>query len=387
MQDWPTELGYRIDVFTIFALLGVVQGFFLAAFFIVGQARKYAPYRYLGYLLLALSCVALEIFLCYSGAIVHTIHLVDFSEPNNFLFVPLMYFIAVALTGEQVKKWYLHLVPFGFYFVYHCCFFFQSTAFKFNAFRWSYHPYLPELENKQIFHADPWGIKSLVNELSVLYFLCYLPFILSALRKVLKQNKLLKINDLLASKQFAWWTGFWFLMFLSYGLWAYKVLFIYRDLGDYVGVTLTTFIIYYVNFFTLKNNLLAPVNLPTKKYQKSSLAVEQQDRLLTKAIEAMTVQHLYQNPALTLKVLAEKIETTSHHLSQVLNEKLQKTYYEWIAEYRVEEAKRLLTNEANHHYTLETIGKMAGFNSRSAFYKAFNRLVGETPANYRKKGK
>jgi len=34
MEYWPDTLGYRVDFFTIFILLGMVQSFFLAIFFL-----------------------------------------------------------------------------------------------------------------------------------------------------------------------------------------------------------------------------------------------------------------------------------------------------------------------------------------------------------------
>ena len=142
--------------------------------------------------------------------------------------------------------------------------------------------------------------------------------------------------------------------------------------------------IYYVNFFVLKNSLLLENKISNKKYQKSSLSMAMQERLIVKLEVAMQEQKIYKNPSLDLKTLAQNIHASPHHLSQVLNEKLNKTYYEWIAEYRVEEAKILLKKDCYQHLRLEEIGKMAGFNSKSAFYKAFKKFEGSTPASFRK---
>lgn len=68
-----------------------------------------------------------------------------------------------------------------------------------------------------------------------------------------------------------------------------------------------------------------------------------------------------------------------------MNESLQKTYYEWLATYRVEEAKRLLQSTEYQQFKLEEVGRLAGFNSRSAFYNAFKKMEAETPAAYRKR--
>ena len=99
----------------------------------------------------------------------------------------------------------------------------------------------------------------------------------------------------------------------------------------------------------------------------------------------MKINQPYLNPELTLKSLAEQIKVSPHHLSQVLNERLKKTYYEWIAEYRVQAAKKLLQSPAYEHYKLSEIGKLAGFNSRSVFYKAFKKLEGCSPSEFKNK--
>ena len=142
MENWPATLGYRIDFFTIFTLLGVVQGLFLSFFFLIGSGGRIRRNRYLGVILLGMSMVILEIFLCYSGYIVHFPHLVDYSEPINFLITPLIYLMVANLAGKHPSRWYWHLLPFVGYLLYHFCFLFQSETFKLNAFRHSYHPHL-----------------------------------------------------------------------------------------------------------------------------------------------------------------------------------------------------------------------------------------------------
>ena len=99
----------------------------------------------------------------------------------------------------------------------------------------------------------------------------------------------------------------------------------------------------------------------------------------------MEQEQPYLNPKLTLKKLAERINVSPHHLSQVLNEQLNKTYYEWIAAYRVAAAKDLMIAQKHIHYKLEEIGTLAGFNSRSVFYKAFKKIEGVAPSVFRDK--
>lgn len=383
MEYWPDTLGYRIDFFTIFSLLGVAQGFFLVFFFLFGQPAKSLVNRYIGLAILGISLVVLEIFLCYSGAIVHIPHYVDFSEPFNFLLAPFIYLAITSLVNKHPKNWYWHLLPFVIYFGNHLFFLFQSEAFKLNAFRYAYHPDLPELPNKQFFTDDLLGIKMYVNQLSILQTFFYFFPAFQHLKSFFKTNNYLHLWTVLGVEKYRWFFVFLYLQLGSYGLWIFKVLFVFRDSWDNVSAALQTLTIYAVNFFVMKDAIFQRQKSVDKKYQKSALSKAQGKAMLQKLAEEMTNNQPYLNPKLTLKSLAERINISPHNLSQVLNEQLNKTYYEWIAEYRVAAAKDLMIAQKYAHYKLEEIGTLAGFNSRSVFYKAFKKIEGVAPSKFR----
>ena len=51
------------------------------------------------------------------------------------------------------------------------------------------------------------------------------------------------------------------------------------------------------------------------------------------------------------------------------------------AEYRIEEAKRLLKEKMN--YKVEEIAEQVGYNSKSSFNTAFKKITGMTPSEWR----
>ena len=55
-------------------------------------------------------------------------------------------------------------------------------------------------------------------------------------------------------------------------------------------------------------------------------------------------------------------------------------YSEWIANLRIEEAKRILREHSD--WSNETIAQHCGFNDRSYFHKKFKEVVGMSPADY-----
>ena len=95
----------------------------------------------------------------------------------------------------------------------------------------------------------------------------------------------------------------------------------------------------------------------------------------------MSDEKLYINANLKIADVAEKVELTTHELSKFLNDSLGKSFADFINEYRIEEAKHLITT--NNNYTIEAIGNLSGFNSKSAFYKAFKKHTETTPAQYK----
>ncbi len=93
----------------------------------------------------------------------------------------------------------------------------------------------------------------------------------------------------------------------------------------------------------------------------------------------------YQDTALTLQKLASHLGTNRQYLSNFINREKQKTFYEYINDFRLEDAKRLLdglTNETGH--SMEDIATMSGFNSYATFLRQFVKKYGESPSQYLK---
>jgi AraC-like DNA-binding protein len=119
------------------------------------------------------------------------------------------------------------------------------------------------------------------------------------------------------------------------------------------------------------------------KYAKSGLADEQL-QLHKRALGRLMRNHeLYLRPGLTLPQLAEAVGCSVNHLSQVINAGFGVGFFDFINRHRVEHAKALLENLDQHGAVLN-VAFTVGFNSNSAFYSAFKKHVGMTPAQFRR---
>ncbi|APU09695.1 hypothetical protein A5M85_05170 [Cellulophaga lytica] len=119
-----------------------------------------------------------------------------------------------------------------------------------------------------------------------------------------------------------------------------------------------------------------------EKYSAIQLQKDEVQQIVNKIKFAFKEEELYKNPNLTLPILAKKINIRPQLLSQVLNNDLNKSFTQFINEYRIEEAKQLLKSKTN--LKIEVIAEQSGFNSKSTFYTAFKKVTNTTPTKYTK---
>jgi len=125
------------------------------------------------------------------------------------------------------------------------------------------------------------------------------------------------------------------------------------------------------------------VHFPAKRYANSGLTDEALRSIIQAAQDKMQNKKLYLRPGLTIDELASAIGCSRHHLSQALNEKLNKSFYDYTNCFRVEEAKLLLADPKRAGHKIASIGYDAGFNSISTFNDVFRKIAGMTPTQFR----
>lgn len=120
------------------------------------------------------------------------------------------------------------------------------------------------------------------------------------------------------------------------------------------------------------------------KYKKSALGQEQSERILKRLLAVMESEKPYLKSNLTLPDLAALSSTTPNYLSQVINEQLKMSFFDYVNSHRIETAKELLIHPLPHTQTVLDVAMESAFNSKSAFYAAFKKQMGITPAEFKK---
>ncbi|KAA3637886.1 MAG: AraC family transcriptional regulator [Bacteroidetes bacterium] len=145
------------------------------------------------------------------------------------------------------------------------------------------------------------------------------------------------------------------------------------------GAVLYSVLIYFSLIIILNKGYI--INSSAPKYEKTGLDVDENKRLLSALDFLMEQEHIYRDNTLSLTKLAKRLKTNTHALSQVINENKQKTFFELIGFYRIEEAKILLQQQKQ--LKISDIAFDVGYNSLSAFNSAFKKNTGHTPSQYR----
>ena len=126
-----------------------------------------------------------------------------------------------------------------------------------------------------------------------------------------------------------------------------------------------------------------PAMRSKRKYAKSGLRKEQTREYKRRLEQVMRSEQMYMDPRLTLPVLAQTIGCTVNHLSQVINAGFEMSFFDYLNSHRVRHAKQLLSELSGKNRAILNIAFSVGFNSNSAFYAAFKKHVGMTPAQFR----
>lgn len=120
----------------------------------------------------------------------------------------------------------------------------------------------------------------------------------------------------------------------------------------------------------------------TEKYRSFRLEEDECLRLTHRLDKLMRKEKLYINPNLKIADLADRLEISAHTLSYLFSQHLQRSYYDYINDYRIDEFKRIIKQEGQGKYTLSALAERCGFNSRASFFRYFKKVTGITPNEY-----
>ncbi len=92
------------------------------------------------------------------------------------------------------------------------------------------------------------------------------------------------------------------------------------------------------------------------------------------------IEDHYWEESLSLKVLSDQVYLTPQYLSSLFKSETGQTIGQYMSDYRIGQAKRMLADPA---YKLYQISELAGYKDASYFARLFKKKTGLTPSEYR----
>lgn len=167
--------------------------------------------------------------------------------------------------------------------------------------------------------------------------------------------------------------GIWLVYLIPYVIPRYTD--IVLDLVDWYPIYIPMAVLIY--WMGIRGFLVAQKEFPVRK-EKAAFAPGGAERLT----RAMTEDRLYLDPALNLALLAAHTGISQKTISAILNQQLQKSFSEFVNEYRVNAMKERLLLGDIRTQTIAGIAFDCGFNSLPTFQRAFKAITGQTPREF-----
>jgi AraC-like DNA-binding protein len=303
-------------------------------------------------------------------------HLSRIHHPLTFLAGPLLYLYLKTLISKKTTfawKNFLHFIPFAICFVYLIPYYFQSAANK-----------LQIMDAERQFPSMR-GWYYLRSNILIAQFLVYLFVIIWML---VKYSRKVKSKRIKVDKSVRFQIRF--LVISCASLWVIGVLRYMLDSTPQTNLLLLLcvgVIIYGLGYICLiKPEVVGEAEdaqLSAAKYEKSTLSLQKSERYLKKLLQIMEGEKLYTDCEISLQKVAEKLSIPPHHLSQIINERLNQSFSDFVNSYRVEEVKKNLLDPSKKHYSILAVAEESGFNSKSSFNSVFKKHTNITPSEFR----
>ena len=294
-----------------------------------------------------------------------------------YLQMPILYFYVLSVCYSDFKLKPKHL--------FHCIPFVVGNLILVNRFYTKDASYI----------ANLWKDFNGIWELVFIHFSIHLQFIFYIVLIFIVLNKYKKIyyqnfSDT-ATKTYDWLFQFTLVSAIAHSFVIIKSILKYVDgnfsfpIAQIVVSIIGLSIVIWLVFKALKYpELFKSVDSKIEVFSTDETKCSEDTEHLVKLDNFMKKQKPYLNSSLTLRNLAQEIKINSRELSILINQNLNKHFFDFINEYRINEAKNILKNPSKKEYTILEVLYDVGFNSKSSFNTAFKKHTGATPSEYRK---
>lgn len=363
----------------LFLLAGaIIHGFWLAILLLLGNKRSGAK-LFLSIALLCLSLHLVSYLLFLTGMIRLTPHFFGIPYPFLYLIGPAFYFFhQYALSpGFQLRHLHgWHLLPFAVILLGEISFFGRSAEEKL------------ELIDKIIGHENTYTWEGLILSNGVFFFtMVYVAASYLQARQVeQEQQDTLNRSNARWLKNFS--LAFLFLLAVDTGVkFSFFALSMNAVNMEFLLTALFAFALHVLGFYVQSGSLEIPSVSGVRvrgKYKHSPLGTEQLAAYEQLLVKIMEEERIFLDPELKHGQMAARLNIPAAYLSQLLNEQMHTTFYDFINCYRVRAVKEKLQQKEYAHFSLLAIALDSGFTNKTTFNRTFKKFTGQTPSEFLK---
>lgn len=362
----------NVNLFNILMILGSAQGVFISALLYFSPQYRKTSNLFLSILVLTISVQNISNSLIDIG----------FSEVEYWplswtLLIPfsLKYFVTCLIkpTHRLSRKDYLLLSPFAlqlaFKLAIYCSFLFDINSI---------------LNNVEL-------IQKIMISFELIALIWCLAVAIHSIKALNRYQQLLTQNfSNLEGKSLSWLRNtlvatlviccFWG---ITFGYHIYVQELSYFSYLNWISIALITYWLAYS--IIARRNIFEAQNFDKTEVQDAGKRLpEKSEEHYQKILKLMTDESLYREEKLNMDMLSERLQLSNGYVSQIINQKTGKNFFEFINEYRVKEVIRKMQDANFNHFSLLGIALDSGFTSKSTFNDVFKRITGLTPSAYQK---
>jgi AraC-like DNA-binding protein len=163
--------------------------------------------------------------------------------------------------------------------------------------------------------------------------------------------------------------------------------FAHKPLALLIPSLLFSTIYFLIGFHANQQKVVTEVmeEIPAEKAIENHVSENgQEKKLKTKLLNLFENDKIYTQTDLRITTLSELLQTNRTYISRLINAEFGMNFNEFVNQYRVREAEKLLSSEAHDSYTLDYIAEEVGFGNGNSFARAFKEYKGVTPGQFRK---
>ena len=358
------------DTWTSFFLLVCSFGYFLSIILFSNKKTLSANWPII-LMVLGFSIILLQYVFFWTGYLQLYPYLYLFDHTWYLAFGPLLYAYVTQLYNKSFKiRWY-HFLPAAISFGLNIFYLIKSDGFT----------NLNDFQDERLFYfftvfRSPW-----VAGISLALYI----FIT---RDFIKFNKTTPINQFQNTRNK--WAKFLINLFTVFVI-AYLSYFIlvifpfFNPQWDYAISFAMSVSIYGIGYMVYREpsifNGELMANLFLKETHASTFSEETAEEFYETLLNYIEKKKPYLDNNLRLVNLADNVGFSSHTLSKLINEKAEKNFNQFINDFRLNEAERLLVEDEK--MPIKNVYYEVGFNNKATFYKAFKNKHNCTPLEFK----